>query len=36
VLGQRFVVNATLWLDLRRAGASDNLGDTLNYADAYK
>jgi dihydroneopterin aldolase len=29
--GQEFVVDITAWLDLRAAGASDELGDTLDY-----
>eukprot|EP00878_Enallax_costatus_P013952 GHUV01014591.1.p1 GENE.GHUV01014591.1~~GHUV01014591.1.p1 ORF type:complete len:158 (+),score=28.80 GHUV01014591.1:107-580(+) len=35
-LGQKFVVDATLWTDLRRAGQSDQLQDTLDYARVYK
>ncbi len=34
-LGQRFRVNATLALDLTKAGASDNVEDSINYADVY-
>lgn len=30
-LGQRFVVDVTLEVDLRAAGASDELGDTVDY-----
>jgi dihydroneopterin aldolase len=33
VLGQRFVLDVTLELNLRPAGASDALEDTLNYAE---
>ena len=33
-LGQWFEVDLTLWLDLSKAGRSDELTDTLNYADA--
>ena len=33
-LGQFFSVDLTLNLDLRRAGQSDNLCDTVNYAEA--
>lgn len=29
--GQRFVVDATLWLDLAPAGESDALADTVDY-----
>ncbi|WP_019972809.1 dihydroneopterin aldolase [Mycobacterium sp. 141] len=29
--GQEFVVDITVWLDLRAAAASDELGDTLDY-----
>ena len=31
VLGQWFVVDLTLWLDLRTAGISDDLTDTVDY-----
>lgn len=31
VLGQRFEVNLTLWLDLSLAGESDVIEDTLDY-----
>jgi len=34
VLGQWFEVDLTLWLDLSKAGQSDELSDTLNYGDA--
>lgn len=34
-LGQKFVVDATLFCDLRAAGASDELAHTINYAEAY-
>lgn len=30
--GQEFVVDATVWLDLRPAAATDQLSDTLDYA----
>ncbi|MEB3191692.1 MAG: dihydroneopterin aldolase [Snowella sp.] len=33
-LGQWFEVDLTLWLDLSKAGHSDELTDTLNYAEA--
>lgn len=32
-LGQRFEVNLTLYLPLRKAGCSDRLEDTVNYAE---
>jgi dihydroneopterin aldolase len=35
-LGQRFIVDAELHLDLSRAGSSDDLGQTVNYAEAYE
>lgn len=35
VLGQKFVVDATLWADLAAAGRSDNLQDTIDYSKAY-
>lgn len=34
-LGQPFEVDAVLHVDLRAAGRSDQLSDTLSYADAY-
>ncbi|MED1802321.1 dihydroneopterin aldolase [Brevibacillus porteri] len=34
-LGQRFYVDLELSLDLSKAGASDNLHDTVNYADIF-
>lgn len=34
-LGQRFVVDVWLYLDLQPAGQSDRLADTVNYADVY-
>ncbi len=36
VLGQKFVVDATLWADLAAAGRSDNLQDTIDYRQAYR
>lgn len=35
MLGQKFVVDATLWADLAAAGRSDNLQDTIDYSKAY-
>lgn len=35
-LGQRFYVDLTIELDLRDAGKSDDLNDTINYADLYE
>lgn len=35
-LGQRFVVHATLFADLRAAGQSDDIGQAVNYADVYE
>jgi dihydroneopterin aldolase len=34
-LGQRFIVDITLFTDLRKAGQSDRLTDTINYAEVY-
>ena len=31
--GQDFLVDAVLWLDLRPAGASDDLADTVHYGE---
>ncbi|MEZ4711373.1 MAG: dihydroneopterin aldolase [Caldilineaceae bacterium] len=33
---QDILINATLWVDTRRAGASDNVADTVNYRTAAK
>jgi 7,8-dihydroneopterin aldolase/epimerase/oxygenase len=35
-LGQRFVVDVEIARDLRRPGASDDVADTINYADVYR
>jgi dihydroneopterin aldolase len=35
LLGQHFFVDAELYLPLRKAGASDDLNDTVNYAAVY-
>ncbi len=35
-LGQRFVVDVDLWVDLAAAGASDTLCDTVNYSRVFK
>ena len=35
-LGQRFMVDVTLVVDLRRAGQSDDLTDTVSYSAVYK
>jgi 7,8-dihydroneopterin aldolase/epimerase/oxygenase len=35
-LGQRFAVNLTVELDLSKAGKSDDLNESINYADLYK
>jgi dihydroneopterin aldolase len=34
-LGQKFTVDAVLYLPLRKAGQSDSLEDTVNYAAVY-
>ena len=34
-LGQRFMVDLELSIDLSRAGASDDLHDTVNYAEIF-
>lgn len=36
VLGQRFVVDVEIAVDLHQAGQSDELGDTISYSDLYK
>lgn len=35
-LGQRFMVDLEMETDLRPAGASDDLNDAINYAEAYQ
>ncbi|NLI11566.1 dihydroneopterin aldolase [Pelotomaculum propionicicum] len=35
-LGQRFIVDVELYLDLRRAGATDSLDFTVNYARVFE
>ena len=35
-LGQRFVVDVEVHTDLRPAGLSDDLHDTINYSDLYR
>jgi len=35
VIGQRFVVDVEVQADLKRAGASDQLEDTINYGELY-
>ena len=35
-LGQRFVVDLEVQTDLRPAGLSDDLHDTINYSDLYR
>ena len=35
-LGQKFVVDATLATNLKQAGVSDDLDDTIDYAAVYK
>ncbi|HJV47559.1 MAG TPA: dihydroneopterin aldolase [Bacillota bacterium] len=34
-LGQRFIIDLELFLDLNQAGQSDNLNHTINYAEVY-
>jgi dihydroneopterin aldolase len=36
VLGQRFVVSLELTLDLKAAGRSDRVADTVSYAEVYE
>ncbi|XP_047253378.1 dihydroneopterin aldolase 1 isoform X1 [Capsicum annuum] len=35
-LGQKLLVDVDAWMDLRAAGESDCLSDTLNYTDIYR
>ena len=34
-LGQRFIVDAVLYVDLKKAGETDNLSYTVNYEEVY-
>jgi 7,8-dihydroneopterin aldolase/epimerase/oxygenase len=36
VMGQRFIVNVELSVDLSRPGVSDTVADTVNYAEVYQ
>jgi 7,8-dihydroneopterin aldolase/epimerase/oxygenase len=36
VLGQRFTVDVAMAVDLRRAGQSDELADTVSYSEVYR
>ena len=35
-LGQKFLVDVDAWIDLREAGKSDRLSDTVSYTDIYR
>lgn len=35
-LGQRFIIDVELFLDLRQAGKTDKLDYTINYAEVFK
>lgn len=35
-VGQHFIVSVEMFVDLTAAGLSDNLEDTINYAEAYE
>ncbi|KAI4377541.1 hypothetical protein MLD38_015147 [Melastoma candidum] len=35
-LGQKFLIDVDAWMDLRRAGRSDNLQDTISYTAIYR
>ncbi|KAL8161035.1 hypothetical protein V2J09_012524 [Rumex salicifolius] len=35
-LGQKFVIDVDAWLDLKAAGISDDLSDTVSYTDIYQ
>jgi len=36
VLGQRFLIDMDLFLDLSQAGSSDKVGDTIHYGEVYQ
>ncbi|KAL5697605.1 hypothetical protein ACHQM5_028730 [Ranunculus cassubicifolius] len=35
-MGQKFLVDVDAWLDLREAGKSDRLSDTISYTEIYR
>lgn len=35
-LGQRFIVDLVLYIDLSKAGRTDHLNDTINYGEVYE
>jgi 7,8-dihydroneopterin aldolase/epimerase/oxygenase len=35
-LGQKFIVNATLFVDTHKAGKSDDICDSVSYADVFE
>lgn len=35
-LGQKFLIDVDAWMDLRTAGRSDNLSDSVGYTDIYR
>ena len=35
-LGQKFIVDLEAWLDLKQAGETDFLSDTVSYTDIYR
>lgn len=36
VLGQRFIVDITMFCNLNKAGQTDNLNDTIDYSQVYR
>lgn len=35
-LGQKFLIDVDAWMDLRPAGKTDRLGDTISYTEIYR
>lgn len=35
-LGQKFLIDVDAWMDLRAAGKSDQMSDTLSYTEIYR
>ncbi|TXG58109.1 hypothetical protein EZV62_015938 [Acer yangbiense] len=35
-LGQKFLIDIDAWMDLRLAGKTDNISDTVSYTDIYR
>ncbi|BBN06777.1 hypothetical protein MPTK1_3g23820 [Marchantia polymorpha subsp. ruderalis] len=36
ILGQKFMVDVDAWVDLKKCGTSDDVNDTVSYADVFR